>query len=261
MTEIRFDDGASYERTMGVWSRLAGEVFLDWLALPGELRWLDVGCGNGAFTELLGERAVPASLDGIDPSSAQLAFARSRPVATRARFVEGSALDLPYPDDSFDATAMALVIFFVPDPAKSVAQMRRVTRPGGTIAAYAWDMAGGGFPFAPIARELKAAGRTPPMPPSVEASRLDVLEQLWTDAGLHDVQSRQISVERTFADFDECWAVSSRNTGTAALLATMTEGEIARVREGLRGRLVADANGRITTGARANAVKGRVAPR
>ena len=67
-TEIRFDDGAAYERYMGKWSQLAGEAFLDWLAPAPGLRWLDVGCGNGAFTEMLAERCAPASVKGIDPS-------------------------------------------------------------------------------------------------------------------------------------------------------------------------------------------------
>ena len=66
--QIRFDDGAAYERFMGVWSQLAGAAFIDWLAPAQGLRWLDVGCGNGAFTELLVERCAPASVDGIDPS-------------------------------------------------------------------------------------------------------------------------------------------------------------------------------------------------
>src|SRR4051812_24453230 len=76
---IRFEDGAAYERMMGTWSRLAGSVFLDWLAPHPGLRWLDVGCGNGAFTELIAQRCAPAAVDGIDPSDAQLAFARGRP--------------------------------------------------------------------------------------------------------------------------------------------------------------------------------------
>ena len=78
---IRFDDGGSYERMMGVWSRLAGEVFLDWLSPPSSQRWIDVGCGNGAFTELLTRRCAPVELLGVDPSAAQLSFARSRLIA------------------------------------------------------------------------------------------------------------------------------------------------------------------------------------
>ena len=71
--QIRFDDGAAYERMMGVWSRLAGEIFLDWLAPRNGLKWVDVGCGNGAFTELIVARNAPAEVSGVDPSDGQLA--------------------------------------------------------------------------------------------------------------------------------------------------------------------------------------------
>ncbi len=84
--QIRFDDGAAYERMMGVWSRSVGEIFLDWLAPAPGLRWIDVGCGNGAFTELLVERCAPADVQGVDPSQEQLAFARTRPAARLAKF-------------------------------------------------------------------------------------------------------------------------------------------------------------------------------
>ena len=94
--QIRFDDGAGYERMMGTWSRLAGDVFLDWLKPPSGLRWIDVGCGNGAFTELLAERCAPAEIQGIDPSEAQLAFARTRHSAGVAQFRQGDAMALGY---------------------------------------------------------------------------------------------------------------------------------------------------------------------
>ena len=142
--QIRYDDGAAYERMMGAWSRIAGEIFLDWLAPPPGLRWIDVGCGTGAFTELLVERCAPAEVQGIDPSEAQLSFARARPAGRTAEFHRGDALALPFGGDNFDAAVMALVIFFVPDPTKGVAEMARVVRPGGTVATYVWDMMGGG---------------------------------------------------------------------------------------------------------------------
>ena len=75
---IRFDDGAAYDRGMGVWSQLVGQVFLDWLAPITGLRWIDIGCGSGAFTELLARRSAPVEIQGIDPFEEQLAFARSR---------------------------------------------------------------------------------------------------------------------------------------------------------------------------------------
>src|SRR5690242_12924995 len=111
--QIRFDDGAAYERYMGKWSQRAGEAFLDWLAPAPGLRWLDVGCGNGAFTELIGERCAPAAVHGVDPSPGQLAFARTRPVSRIAQFHQGDAMALPFADDTFDAAVMPLVIFFV----------------------------------------------------------------------------------------------------------------------------------------------------
>jgi ubiquinone/menaquinone biosynthesis C-methylase UbiE len=137
--QIRFDDGAAYERMMGTWSRLAGDIFLDWLAPRQGLRWIDIGCGSGAFTELLVERCGPVEVQGIDPSEAQLAFARARPAARLAQFCRGDATALPFPGGRFDGAVMALVIFFVPEPAKGVAEMVRVVRPGGTVATYAWD--------------------------------------------------------------------------------------------------------------------------
>src|SRR3974390_2659214 len=100
-SSIRFDDGAAYERYMGVWSRRAGEIFLDWLAPPPGLRWLDVGCGNGAFPELIVERCAPAEVQGIDPSQGQLAFARERPAARVAEFLQGDAMALPFSEDRF----------------------------------------------------------------------------------------------------------------------------------------------------------------
>src|SRR3954462_12854192 len=100
---MRFNDGAAYERYMGTWSRLAGDTFLDWLFPQPGLRWLDVGCGNGAFTEMIIERVAPASVIGIDPSEEQLAYARTRSTSDVAQFRRGDAMALPFADDTFDA--------------------------------------------------------------------------------------------------------------------------------------------------------------
>ncbi len=96
-----FDDGKAYERLMGRWSRLVGEKFLDWIAPEKHLRWIDVGCGNGAFTEVLIERCAPAAVTGVDPSEAQLAFARTRPGAKLAQFRIADAQSLPFADAGF----------------------------------------------------------------------------------------------------------------------------------------------------------------
>jgi ubiquinone/menaquinone biosynthesis C-methylase UbiE len=164
-SQIRYDDGAAYERMMGAWSRIAGVTFLDWLAPPPGLRWIDIGCGSGAFTELIVERCAPAEVEGIDPSEPQLSFARARPAGRMAKFRRGDALALPFGEDAFDMAVMALVIFFIPDPTKGVVEMARVVRPGGTVAAYAWDMIGGGHPLEPMHTEMHVLGFTPPRPP------------------------------------------------------------------------------------------------
>jgi len=255
---IRFDDGAAYERMMGRWSRLAGDVFIDWLALPAGLRWLDVGCGNGAFTEAIAVRCSPASVDGIDPSEGQLAFARTRPATAGVRYRQGDAMTLPYGDDAFDVALMALVIFFVPDPPKAVAEMARVVRTGGTIAAYAWDMHGGGFPHAALAAVLRDRGTPPPKPPSVDASKLDAMIALWEGAGIGAIETRQITVRRTFADFDELWSATRATSSLSAIIDKEPAAAVESIRDALRERLHADADGSVTVSARANAVKGKL---
>jgi SAM-dependent methyltransferase len=255
---IRFDDGGLYERAMGAWSRMAGEVFLDWLAPARGLRWIDVGCGNGAFTEALVGRCAPAEVQGIDPSEGQLAYARGRPGVAGVVFRQGDAMALPFEADRFDAAVMALVIFFVPEPATGLAEMARVVRPGGLVAAYAWDMPGGGFPFHPAHQELRALGIAPPLPPHAEVSRAEGLRALWEGAGLEAVETREITVRRRFESSDAYWEATRAGSSMRAAIEAMAPEQVVRLEAGVRARLPADGAGRIVHAARANAIKGRV---
>lgn len=256
-TQIRFTDGTGYERYMGKWSQLAGRRFLEWLAPPPGLRWLDVGCGNGAFTEMLVEHTAPLSVDGIDPSDAQLAFARTRPAARVARFHQGNAMSLPFADGAFDAAVMPLVIAFVPEPAKGVAELARVVRPGGSVSAYMWDQPGGRFPYDALMTEMRAMDVVVPFPPSPDASRLDVMRDLWAGAGLTNIETREISVERTFADFADYWTTVQLGPSVGRPLAAMSAADRAVLETRMRARLPIDSHGRITYSACANAVAGR----
>ena len=258
-SEIRFDDGAAYDRYMGAWSRLVGASFLEWLAPPSGLRWLDVGCGNGAFTMMIAERCSPGMIHGIDPSEAQLAFARTLLPPDVARFERGDAMALPFGVDSFDAAVMPLVIFFVPDPPVGVAEMARVVRPGGIVAAYAWDVTGGGFPYAAVKEELRAMGVEVPVEPSSDASRIDRMRELWTGAGLESVETRAITVRRTFASFDDYWATIIDGPSAGRQLRALSADDRAEFQRRLRERLgVSDERAPFTVSGRANAVRGRV---
>jgi SAM-dependent methyltransferase len=254
--QIRFEDGDGYEQYMGKWSRLVGESFLDWLAPAAGLHWLDIGCGNGAFTESIIERCSPAFVHGIDPSEAQLAFARTRLAARAAAFRQGDAMALPFTDDVVDVAVMPLVIFFVPEPARGVAEMARVIRPGGIATAYAWDMDGGGFPYQTLQDEMRAMGIPVPVPPSGEASRLEVMHELWTNAGLEGVETRVITVERTFAGFDDYWTTILKGPSVGRQLEALSSHDVSVLQARMRTRLPMAAEGRMTCRAHAHAVKG-----
>ncbi len=196
--------------------------------------------------------------DGIDPSPEQLAYARGRLDPAAAQFEQGDAMILPWADDAFDAAVMALVIFFVPEPAKAVAEMARVVRRGGSVSSYAWDIPGGGFPFTMLQEEMARFGTPPLWPPSAEASRIDVATALWKEAGLVDVESREITVQRTFTDFETFWKIAKTGPRLMPRFSVMSADDLALLKDRVRERVPPDAAGRVTCEARAHAIKGRV---
>lgn len=252
---VRFDDGAGYERMMGRWSAAVGERFIDWLKVPNGGRWLDVGCGNGAFTELLVSRCAPAHVLACDPSPEQLAYARNRLAEAPVSWSLGDASRLPAADGTCDAAVMALVIFFVPDPAAAVVEMCRTVRPGGVVASYHWDVLGGGFPLADIAAAMAELGVPSRLPASVEASTIEMSTALWHTAGLRDVRTTQITVERRFDSFDEYWDCAAPSNSLRPLFESAQPDLRERVKANVRRRLHAG-DGPITISARANAVSG-----
>jgi ubiquinone/menaquinone biosynthesis C-methylase UbiE len=252
-----FFDGAAYERVMGRWSRIAGDLFLTWLAPATRLRWLDVGCGNGAFTECATARFAPAEMHGIDPSEGQLSYARMRAETSGAFFRQGDAQALPYADANFDIATMALAISFVPDPAKAVLEMTRVVRPRGLVAAYMWDQVGGGLPLEPLRRELASLGAVAEGVPHPETGCAEELQRLWREAGLESIDSCVIEIETAYRDFDDFWGSNvAPGSPVANQIATLPPNQVERLRARLRDNLKPDAKGRIVLPARANAIKG-----
>jgi SAM-dependent methyltransferase len=254
-----FTDGEVYERMMGRWSRLAGETFLAWLDLPKGLRWLDVGCGNGAFTEEIVARCAPAAVMAIDPSGQQLAFARTRPGAKMAKFETGDAQKLSLADGTFDVAIMALVLAFLLDPAKAVAEMARVVRPGGWVASYMWDIQNGGSPTTPIYTAIESLDSTVPVRPNPAASLLEAMRGFWEVAGLEVIETCVIRIPVRFANFDDFWDSTTVPVGPQGkVIAAMSPDTREKLRVRLREDLPATSDGQIVYESFANAVKGRV---
>lgn len=254
-----FADGEAYERLMGRWSRIAGEIFLDWLDIPAKGRWLDVGCGNGAFTEALIARCAPIEIIGVDPSEGQLAFARTRAGASSAVFRVGDAHLLPFGGDRFDVAVMALVVTYLSDPRKAVSEMVRVVRPGGWVATYVWDVPGAGAPAHPIYVAMESLGLPSPRPPGASVSRSDTMWALWKNAGLESIESRVIRIPVVYTDFDDFWDSNSVPVGPPGrAIHEMSAAAREQLRSRVRDQLLVGYDGRIIYESFANAVKGRV---
>jgi SAM-dependent methyltransferase len=254
-----FSDGEAYERLMGRWSRLVAKDFLNWLDPPHDLWWLDVGCGNGAFTEELIFRCAPARVVGVDPSDDQLAYARTRPGTRMAEFQAGDAQKLPFDDNTFDVAAMALAISFLDDPGAAVAEMARVVRPGGVVATYMWDVSGGGVPVHPIYVALESMGFMSGRPPNPKASERDAMQRFWKAARLETIETRVIHIPTVYSDFEDFWISNIVPIGPQGkLIATMPTSVREELRLRLRDHLPISSNGGITIDAFANSIKGRV---
>ena len=256
--KIKFEDGAAYEQMMGVWSRLVGADFLNWLSPVAGQRWVDIGCGNGAFSEQVVDLCDPLKVWGIDPSEAQISFAKTRPRAKQANFEIGDAMALPFDDHQFDVATMALALFFVPDPVQVVAEMRRVVREGGVVAAYMWDMLGGGAPMEPIHNVMRSRKISYPLPPSAEASRIEGMRKLWADAGFRSIETKVIHVERSFDNFDDFWNTTTASPALTSVLRDLdakTQGDLKHSTQEL---LIAKANDPVICTGFANCIKGVV---
>ncbi|MBB5868829.1 SAM-dependent methyltransferase [Allocatelliglobosispora scoriae] len=260
MTQDVWVLGDAYEAYVGRWSRRVAVAFLEWLDVPADRHWLDVGCGTGALTATILARADPAGVVGLDPADGFLETARGQVTDPRASFMWGDAQCLPMPDHLFDAVVSGLAINFVPEPGLAAAEMARVTAPGGAVAAYVWDYGEGMLMmrhFWDAAVELDPAAAA-----VVEGSRFplchpDPLRELWLGAGLAEVTVEAIVVETRFADFDDYWGPFLGGQGPAPAYAmALPEERRTALRERIRAGLPIAEDGGIPLTARAWAVRG-----
>lgn len=256
-----WERGSPYEQYVGRWSRQIAPLFLSWLNIPAGRRWLDVGCGTGALCAAIVDRCSAASVCGVEPSEGFLKTAKEN-LAGRAALRQGSATALPLADASVDVVVSGLVLNFVSDQPAALLEMARVTRNGGTIAAYVWDYAGkmelirffwdAAVELDPDAAKLDEGVRFP-------LCRPEALENLFAGAGLQEVELKPIDIPTSFANFDDYWQPFLGGQGPAPTYAmSLDEAARARLRDHIRERMPAEADGSISLTARAWAVRARV---
>lgn len=256
--------GDSYEAYMGRWSRPIAVRFLDWLALPEGLHWLDVGCGTGALSAAIMDRLNPGSLIGIDPSDCFLDKARESITDARAEFRVGEALNLSLADDSRDVVASALALNFMPDRVKALAEMKRVARSGGTVSFYVWDYPGGGVEFMHVFWQA-ATALDPSAIELTEDRRFsfctpDGLTDLAKAAGLETLEWATLESPSIFQDFEDYWRPFTLGAGPAPGYCASLEPEARqRLMDRLSKSLPRREDGSIVLGTRAWACKARIA--
>lgn len=257
-----WERGNPYEQYVGRWSRRVAPVYLSWLGIPAGRRWLDVGCGTGALCAAIVDHCAPSSLTGIEPSEGFLKTARES-LAGRAVLHQASAAAIPLDDAAVDVVVSGLVLNFIPDLRAALAEMARVTSSGGTLSAYVWDYAGKMELmryFWDAAVELNADAAEWDEGIRFPSCRPEALVAQFTHAGLHGPEVIAIDIPTPFASFEDYWQPFLGGQGPAPAYAmSLDETTRTRLREHLRARIPAQADGAIKLTARAWAVRASVA--
>ena len=234
-----------YDQFMGRWSTRLAPMFLDFAGVAAGERIIDVGCGTGSLTFLIPARANIAIIEAIDYEEQFVEALRQRNTDPRISARQGDACALPFDKDQFDRALSMLVLHFVSDPHQAVAEMFRVVRPGGVIAATVWDTFGG-MPsqrifwdtiaaIEPGAFGRRGAALIKPMTFPGEMMRA------FSVAGLEQISETTLAIRMDFADFDDYWLPLINGQGTlAAFLSTLSEGVQERVRAGTRDAYLCD---------------------
>jgi SAM-dependent methyltransferase len=257
-----FSEGDAYERFMGRWSRDLAPRLVRFAGIRDGEAVLDVGSGTGALTAAVVSAAPSSRVIGIDPAASYVAFAQARHPGARISFEVGDAQQLRFADNSFDRTVSLLVLNFVPDRTRALAEMIRVTRPGGIIAAAVWDY-GGDMEMLRTFWD-QAVSLKPEMAERDERhmplSRKGELGALWRQHRLLNVSEEALTIPTRFSSFDDYWAPFLEKQGPAgAYVAMLGDDERERLRLRLRERLVGKGRDRpFTLRARAWAVRGTV---
>ena len=260
-----FGEADAYERFMGRWSRQLAPLLVKFASVGEQDVVLDIGSGTGALASAVAQAVPSARVTGVEPSSAYVRYAQGRTRTERVGFVVGNAHELKLADATYDKTLSLLVMNFIPDPAKALREMIRVTRPRGTVAAAVWDYGEGMemlriFWDEAVALDLAVAARDERNMP---LCRQGELAALWRANGLHEVEEQPIVIELSFASFDDYWSPFLGGQGPAgAYAASLSSVARGGLESKLRTRLLGGRqDGAFTLRARAWAARGGVPAR
>lgn len=257
-----FSNASSYDRFMGRWSAKLAPLFAKFARIRDGDRVLDVGCGTGSLIQAVANLHGQSEVVGIDPTPGFIAYARQRFTDPRITFDEGSAFELPYPGSSFDHALSMLVFHLISGPDRAAREMRRVTKPGGAVAACTWDGSGGMELTSIFWRE--AIGLDPAAETRAErATSCNLkgqLSELWKATGLNDVEETSIDIRMDFTSFDDYWLPYLEGVGpTGVYVAGLSNDGRDALRERLRSRVLGgQLDGGFFFNARAWAVRGLV---
>jgi SAM-dependent methyltransferase len=214
----------AYERFMGRWSHPLAVAFADAVGAASGPTAIDVGCGTGALTRELVRRLGGRAVAAVDPSEPSVAACAA--AAPEADVRVGNAETLPFGDASFDLAVSQLVVNFMTDPVLGVREMRRVTRPGGTVASCTWDY-GDGMTMLRVFWDAAVA-----LDPSAPDEALAMsyctptdLERLWDEAGLAEIRTDALVVERSYVDFEDLWEPFTFGVGPAGTYCASLDGD------------------------------------
>jgi SAM-dependent methyltransferase len=229
-----FRGADAYERFMGRFSRPLAPLLADYAGIERGQRVVDVGCGTGALTAELVARVGADSVVALDPSEPLVTAARERHPDVELHVAP--AEQIPCEDDAFDAALAQLVVHFMADPVAGLREMRRVTRPGGTVAACVWDHAGGRGPLSFFWAVLADVDPEARDESQLAGAREGHLAELFRDAGIGDVEETTLAVEVTYASFEEWWEPYTLGVGPPGAYVAQLDDDarerlVARLRE------------------------------
>jgi SAM-dependent methyltransferase len=223
----------AYDRFMGRYSRPLAPQLADLARVRAGQRALDVGCGPGALTSELVGRLGADAVTAVDPSEPFVQAARERHPGVEVTVA--AAEDLPFDDGGFDVALAQLVVHFMSDPVAGLAEMRRVTRDGGIVAACVWDHAGGNAPLSPFWRAVAELDPDAHDESGLPGAREGQLADLFASAGLDDVEDDALWVSAEHASFEEWWEPFTFGVGPAgAYVARLDAAAGAELRERCR---------------------------